>query len=162
MANPKGSGKGGRPPKSNRVKKIMGAKKERINEDEPAMIDGNIVQYDNLGKVGKKIFEHYSPMLINAKYLAITDSITFHLFCKVFEEWFQAEEKVRKEGRYRNIRNKYGEIIDVKENPWSKVQLKLYDQLLKIMRELGMTPQSRGSLKLIATGKEEKGIKQIT
>lgn len=164
MSNPKGSGKGGRKKTPTREKEILGVRKDRINQNEPDRIAEKPIPEDSeaLTEEGLEVFNKYATMLFNNGTLSKTDGPALFMLAITWQDWMKEYRLVKAKGRQMPIRNKDGVVIDIKEAPWSKTEMRLRTQVMKMLSEFGMTPVSRASAMKIGTGDDPIDIPQIT
>eukprot|EP00918_Siedleckia_nematoides_P072966 GHVU01159289.1.p2 GENE.GHVU01159289.1~~GHVU01159289.1.p2 ORF type:complete len:157 (+),score=20.61 GHVU01159289.1:707-1177(+) len=139
-------------------KKFDNKNPQRINREEPTNIGLDLDIFEIFGDIGKTFIERYKPILENSRIAGTTDSLAFNLLIRTLEDWEKMDDKVRKSGRIMPIRNEEGEVIDTKEATWSIIERKLFKDAMATLREFGLTPISRGSIKAIANKNEEKKI----
>lgn len=145
-----------------RDKQIKGERKGRMTANPPVRIGERVSAIEGLGEIGKKIFNHYEPMLHNNGTLDTTDAVSFHMLCKRYEDWYNAVQKCESEGRTSDVYNKDGTIIDIKISPWAKLETVYYDQLKAMCREFGLTPVSRSGVERIIRGEKTNPFEGIT
>ena len=143
---------------------ILGVRKDRINSDEPERIAEMPLPQapDLLTEEGERIFSKYATMLFNNGTLSKTDGPALFMMAVTWQDWMKEYQLVRSKGRTIPIKNKNGEVVDLKEAPWSKTEMKLRQQLNKMFSEFGMTPVSRSAAMRIAKNDETEDVPQIT
>lgn len=145
-----------------RDKQIKGERKSRMCQNPPALVGDRISEIEGLGAIGKKIFSHFEPMLFNNGTIDTTDAISFHLLCKRYEDWYAVSRQCEEKGRLLPIKNKDGQVIDLKLAPWAKLEMVYFDQLKNMCREFGLTPVSRSSVERIVRGEKTNPFDGVT
>lgn len=144
---------GGHNRKTSAEKERLGIRKDRINGDAPDTVTGDMVIFDDIGENGKKIREQFLPMLQNNGTLSVTDSVAYHKFCRVAEDWFKYDKMCMEKGRMMPVKNASGDVESVIPSPWHKIECDLRAALDVCIRDLGLSPITRDSIKKISTGK---------
>ena len=145
-----------------RDKQIKGERAERICRNPPARIGERIPEIEGLGEIGKKIFAHFEPMLHNNGTIDTTDAVSFHLLCRRYQDWYDQAKKCEDEGRFFSVKNKDGDVIDIKIAAWAKLETIYLDQLKSLCREFGLTPVSRSGVERIAKNEKTNPFEGIT
>jgi P27 family predicted phage terminase small subunit len=69
-------------------------------------------------------------------------------YCVIYSRWYQLEMTLKKRGQQVfAIRNKKGEIVEMRPFPEAKLAAHLFDQMLKIEDRFGLSPASRASIR---------------
>ena len=158
-------GKSGRIPKPNRIKRIMGVRKDRINEKEPALIVASPKVPDwggALDETGQRIFDYYSKMLFANGTAGQSDESGLMQLAYTAQEWLREKKLCDRKGRNMPIKNKNGEVIGTTITSWAKNERELHRDYVKLLREYGCTPLSRGAIVRISKGEDALTIPQIT
>ena len=145
-----------------RDKQIKGERAERICRNPPARIGERIPEIEGLGEIGKKIFAHFEPMLYNNGTIDTTDAISFHLLCKRYQDWYAVTKQCEEKGRLIPVKNKDGDVIDIKIAPWAKLETIYFDQLKNMCREFGLTPVSRSGVEKIVRNEKTNPFEGTT
>lgn len=126
--------------------------KDRWIANPPDHINTRIEKFKDLGPIGQTVFELYEPMLYNNGTLSATDSISFYMLCKKYEDWYNLHKEVETKGRYENLFDRAGNPRGTVIAPWAKLEKEAFVELLKICREFGLTPVSRANVEKIQRG----------
>jgi hypothetical protein len=126
--------------------------RKRLNGESPDRISGEMIVFEGLGENGAKLREQFLPMLINNGTLSITDSVALHKFCRVAEDWFKADKLCAEKGRFYATKDENGNLVQ-EQFVWHKIECDLRAALDICIRDLGLSPASRDSIKKISTGK---------
>jgi len=166
MTCPKG--KGGRPPKTNNEKMILGVKKDRINFNEPDLVTvaPTVPEWEKgggeLDAVGLQIFQYYAKMLFANGTVGQTDETALYQLAYTAREWLRAKAQCDKYGRNHILKDKSGNVRETRITAWSRMERELHRDYVKLLREFGCTPLARGAIQKIGNGEEALDIPQIT
>ncbi len=141
---------------------VRGERKSRLPKNPPDQIGDRIAKIEGLGEIGQKMFEYYEPMLYNNGTIDTTDAIAFHLLCKTYQDWYNAAQEIIEKGRYYDVFDKDGVLVEKKIGPWVKDEQQLAKQLKDLCREFGLTPVSRSNVEKISRGKSLNPFGGIT
>lgn len=121
------------------VKTAIGYRKDRINENRPAVVRVDFHR-DALHETAQAFFDYHYSTLRDIGALSDTDAFAFNHLCRVFEQLCIAEDEL----------NQSGQIITTMKggstSPALKNYLALSELYMKILREFGLTPVSRSSI----------------
>jgi len=146
---------GGHNKKTLREKQILGVQhKSRLNDDAPDYLPARVDKIDGLGAVGAAIFNRYEVMLHNNGTLSETDGMGFFALCKKWEMWYEKMLELERKGHYLQVKNKAGEVVDLRIAPWAKEEIEYFSQLMTMMRAFGLTPVDRGNVRRMAGEKK--------
>lgn len=101
-------------------------------------------------------------MLWNNGTIGEADGVALTLLCYTLAEWIEAVQSIADRGRDIPIRNAEGEMMDVREAPWTRRASRLKAEAFALLREFGMGPVSRSSVTAIGRGDDVRSIKAIT
>ena len=103
-----------------------------------------------LDDVGKKIWDETARLLYNQGVITLLDRGALSLYCNSFSIFLQARKRLKKDY---TITTKTGAI---KPNPILEVSNKAWEQVLKISKEMGLTPAARAGLGVVSSKREAK------
>ncbi len=142
----------GRKPKPTVLKVLHGDRKDRINQDEPAVASEIPECPEHLDELAREEWDRLSVELNDVGLLTKIDRHMLATFCVTWSRWVRAERDVQK----------YGELLINKEkgtvytNPQVYVANRAIKQLQSLGAEFGMSPSSR--TRVAATSKPKRGI----
>ena len=138
----------GRKPKPTVMKKLEGNPGNRpLNENEPKPKSGIPPCPRWLNKAAKKEWKRICPILDTIGLLTHADMAVVALYCQAYARFAEAEAILTKLGTTYEYTNKAGETNTVKR-PEVNIA-KDYSQIIKsTCVELGLTPSSRGRIRL--------------
>ena len=110
----------------------------RMNDREPKSPKGRIKMPSGLTKEEKKHWKAVAADLEAAGILTVLDVQALRLYCRVYHQWCQANEKLEAFGPV--IKGSHGTPM---LSPYFKVSRSCLEQMLALLREFGMTPSSR-------------------
>lgn len=117
--------------------------KRPINDKEPKPDPDMPVMPSYVTGIGKEQWEVIAPQLHEMGVLTSLDGSALAMYCCEFSKWRQAIEQIEKYGLV--IKTKDGKI---QKSPFVKISEDSLNNMIKIMREYGMTPSSRAGLKV--------------
>lgn len=121
------------------VKEMLGYRKDRINHDRPAVVQVAFVR-EPLTEIAQQFYDAFFPQLYALGVLSDSDSPSFHLLCRSYEQYVIAE---------RNLLA-VGQVIYTEKGPRTSPEFKNYiqaaDVYTKLLREFGLTPASRSGV----------------
>lgn len=121
------------------VKEALGYRRDRMNADRPALLQGAFIREPLTGKAAE-FFEAYFPQLYKGGVLSDSDSPGFHLLCKIYAQFQEAESMLAESGQIAFTAK--GE----RQHPAIKNYLQLSAVYLSLLREFGLTPASRSGV----------------
>ena len=132
-------GKRGFPPQPTKLRALRGNPGKRgINTREPRPRAGTPTCPAILSDVGKKEWRRITRELREMGTLASSDRAGIAAYCKEYERWWEAEEKVRMVGMVIKTPSGYPVL-----NPYLSVANGAMRHMVKILAEFGLTPASR-------------------
>ena len=99
-----------------------------------------------LDKYAKHAWEHLIPQLDAMGVLTKIDGHIVTLYCQLWSRWRKAEEFIRDRGEYHIVRDRHGGVAGLKPFPQVRIANNLAEQLVRIGRELGLSPAARSRL----------------
>lgn len=121
------------------VKERLGYRKDRINQSRPAVVQVAFVR-EPLTEIAQQFFDAFFPRLYALGVLSDSDSPSFHLLCRSYEQYVIAE---------RNLLA-VGQVVYTEKGPRISPEFKIYiqaaDVYTKLLREHGLTPASRSGV----------------
>ena len=157
MAGVKGKS-GGHNRKPTRHKQLVGEQhKARTQTNEPDRVEGKVMPMATLDDYAQRIFDYYGPMLENNGTMSRTDAFAFTMLCKKASDWLALVQNVERQKL--TVMNDKG---DEKIAPLIKLEMQVFDQLVKVMREFGLTPVSRASVVRIGSNEKRDPFKGVT
>lgn len=97
-----------------------------------------------------KEWKRLAPIVVAKGLLTEADWLAWRLGFEALSTWFEAGEKVAKEGAVHFTDKGYPA-----QNPWVAIGQRAYGAVMKFCREFGLTPSSRSGLKLEVEEKDE-------
>ena len=107
---------------------------------------------DELDEHALKVWEYFMPELDYAGVMTLTDRDTFAMYCQLTAEWWKLDRFIKEKSYVYPIRNKAGDITEIKEFPQVKLRHKIGEQLIRLAREFGLTPAARSRIQPILSG----------
>lgn len=144
-------GKRGPASKPTTIKKLQGNPgKRELNKDEPKYkVPGKLPDPPETltgDKYARKEWKTLGTILLHVGVLTEGDYDALAIYCKLFSRWYQAEQKVREKGL--TTTSAKGVIATRPEVKIAQETVKLMKEYLK---EFGLTPASRSTIKAIGT-----------
>jgi P27 family predicted phage terminase small subunit len=133
--------KRGPKPQPAAIKLLAGVRADRI-PDAPPAVEGRPRMPDHLDQVAAEKWDEVVGALEQLGTLSRTDGDAIALYCSVFSRWIQAKEEC-KTGLVVHT-----DLGGVKQNPAVTIAAAAERQLQTLQSELGLSPSSRGRLKL--------------
>lgn len=100
----------------------------------------------NLNGVAAEVWKYLEPLLDRIGVLETTDFIALQILCEVYKQWYDVNEWLDKNSMMVIVRDKHGNVKSILEPPQVRQRTKLQDQLIKLLREFGLSPSSRAGL----------------
>jgi P27 family predicted phage terminase small subunit len=151
----------GRPRKPDRVHALQGTKPHastaKTHSDVPAAAPR---MPGHLTPEAKKEWRRILPMLLQRGSLTDGDAGALAMYCELYARWLAAKKDVQENGLTitNTVLDKNGEAVSSRKvNPSLRVAQDCEKSLRSSLRELGLTPASRGKI-LPAIRQEEKPL----
>ena len=90
------------------------------------------------------------PELEQLGVLATCDAHALSLLCEAFSEWKQAKIMLAKTPHVKAIHNPDGSLKYLQTNPYVSISRKAGEELLRLLREFGLTPAARTRIEIKA------------
>ena len=146
MAGVKGKS-GGRNRKPLRHRELVGERhKTRLGKGEPDRVEGPVLPLVKLDEVGQRVFDYYAPMLEKNGTMSQADALAFTMLCRKVSDWYRVAARLGPDDL--TVMGQFDEKIA----PLANLEIRLYDQVVKIMREFGITPVARSAVQKIGKG----------
>lgn len=130
------SGKTGRPRKPTARHKVLGSfRADRHNDDEPTPPVGDADCPEWVLGEAREHWHAIEPMLAGMGIMSPAYSMGLSLLINSLGRYIEYENKVSESGPV-SVTDKGNEIV----NPWWAARNKAWDQVLKALREFGLTP----------------------
>ena len=133
----------GRPPLPPELKLIAGARKDRINDKAPELIEDDFEPPETLDKIALAEWKRIVPDLRNAGVLSKTDRAALEIYCETYSQWRQAIKLIQTKG----ITVVDDETGEVKVAPWYRIAETAGKACRALLEQFGCTPSSRGRVK---------------
>jgi P27 family predicted phage terminase small subunit len=146
-----GRGQGGGPkPKPTRLKILSGNPGRRpLNNREPVVEPCVALCPDDLTPEGKEVWDAIGGQLAACGILTQVDAVAFEMLVRAYMEWKQAAAAIAKSGPVW-LEAGEGRIPKFAYSPYWVQSNKAQTRLLAVLREFGMTPSARSSIKSAA------------
>lgn len=128
----------GRPPKPNAVKMAEGNPGKRPLPEEPALDSRKPICPAFLSKEAKSEWHRVVGDLHSAGLLKKVDTTILALYCQARADYIHAKKNIETKGYVSISPNGYPQ-----KSAWLTIRDKAFDQLMKCIQELGMTPVAR-------------------
>lgn len=138
----------GRKPKPTQLKLLHGDDKknpQRVNRNEPTPSDARPRCPSHLSAIAKTAWKNVCNDLEQMKLLTSTDAKTLELYCTSYAEWRAATDQIKKHGPVETLVDQGGNVT-TRVSAWSRIQARKWDELTKLLIELGFTPAARTRL----------------
>lgn len=142
---------GGRPPKSAALKALAGNPGKRTApavEAKPTPKLPTPPRY--LSVVAKREWRRQGKELVRLGLITNIDLRAFELFCTTYERWLDAHTAVTELGMVVYTPSGYPMV-----RPEFTLQMKLQEQMLRLLQQFGLTPSSRAKAATAAAAVEE-------
>ena len=104
----------------------------------------------------KQAWKAIIPELEKLGVIATCDGKALALLCEAFAEWKNAKEKVSKMGEVIPIKNPDGSLKYLQQNPYVSIARKSGSDLLRLLREFGLTPASRTRIEIATQNDQDE------
>ena len=138
----------GRKPKPTAIKLQDGNPGKRpINPDEPKAIPGMPECPAHLDDEATAEWHRMGPQLLKEKRMAPVYKAIFAAYCQAWSRWVHAEKMIQQ----------HGEVIKtpstgyVVQSPFLQISNKAYDNMVKALTELGLSPSSQSRVTEVKT-----------
>lgn len=150
----------GKRSKDGKTIKTLGGRELPADEPQPDVVATDVAPPAGITKAAQKHWPGIAKMLSDAKVLTLMDVNALRIFCEAYANYQRATDAL--DGAFSEL--VYVTITgQLAVRPEWDVQNKAMDQMLKLLKEFGMTPAARASIKVAPTGKgdtqPEKGGK---
>lgn len=143
-------GRRGPKPKPTALKVAAGVRSDRINMDEPKPVAGDPVPNVALTADAQAEWDRMIPILREMGVLSRGDGAALSVYCTTYADWIAARREIDALGVV---------VLDYmdrpKANPAVGQAAKCVDVMTKYLREFGLTPSARSSIKAEPTGADE-------
>ncbi len=119
----------------------------RRRQHEPRPEAGSPGKPSNLSEVAAIVWDHYALMLENVGILTIVDGIALQQLCECFSEWFKYDQAIRESGATYTTPSGM-----IRVRPEVRLRTEARRDLLRLLKEFGLTPASRPSVRAVETG----------
>lgn len=123
------------------------------NEPQPDMLSADMPSELNSSPLAQKEWTRVAQSLIDLSILSEMDRTALIAYCLSYQQWQDALGHVREDGCV--CMTKQGLV----KNPYLTVADDAFSNMLKLMKEFGMTPSSRSSIKTISKNEDDKFAK---
>ena len=134
--------RGPRPTPSSMLR-LRGSWRADLNADEPQPTSGAPAKPEDLEPLASAVWDHMAVELSKMRVLTVADGYALEMLCRTWAKWQDAEQSLAKHGSVFPIRNPDGSLKYLQQSPWVSITRQLSDQLLKMLREFGLTPSAR-------------------
>ena len=104
----------------------------------------------------KQAWKVIIPELEKLGVLATCDGKALALLCEAFAEWKSAKQAVAKMGPVYPIKNPDGTVKYLQQNPYVSIARKSGADLLRLLREFGLTPASRTRIEIATNNGQDE------
>lgn len=141
----------GRKPKPTHLKVLEGNPGRRpLNDREPEPEPILLMPPPELPKIARDEWNRLARELYDLGMLTNLDQAIMEAYCYSYAKWKNALKEV---DGHPIVKTKNGNII---QNPWETVANRAYDQMIRALTELGLSPPSRSRVKV--SPKKQKDI----
>lgn len=134
----------GRKRKPTRLKLLEGNPGRRpLNDQEPQPPPALLEPPAELPKIARDEWHRLGKKLYELGMLTDLDQTIMEAYCYSYAKWKNALKEMGELGPV--VRTKKGNII---QNPWESIANKAYDQMIRALVELGLSPPSRSRIKV--------------
>ncbi len=118
--------------------------KRPLNDSEPKPSTASVTRSPaGLSPQARKRWKQIAKHLDDSRILTVLDTDALRLYCDAYARYLEADKYLRKDGMVIETRH------TKKANPYVAILNTAADQMLKIMREFGMTPSARTGLEVL-------------
>lgn len=162
-------GSGGHNRKPRQQKIIEGTfRKDRnpSNEPEPAKYAEAPKPPSHLGKYGKKLWKKLAPQLVEQGLLTVLDNQALELLCETYDQYRQAHEAVYyvRDADGKRRRQSLGDYLRGRNSqtmPEYQAMNRNYAEIIRLLREFGMTPVARNRIDLPEKEDEQDPMEKL-
>lgn len=141
----------GNKPKPTKIKKLLGIRPDRINENEPEVVGNFPTCPVGLGPEAKKEWKRIRHATKFCPYITTLDRGILMAYCTAVDMFWRCLPLVQKTGPF--IITKSGNIV---QNPALSGMNKAMEQILKLGASLGFSPAERSRMVISRKGKGKK------
>ncbi len=130
-------------PTPSNLLKLRGSWRGNANPNEPQPDSGVPSKPEGLGPIADTVWDTMSEQLLAMRVLTVADGYALEVLARTWEKWQEAEDSLTKHGNVFPIRNPDGTLKYLQQSPYVGIARHLGDQLIKLLREFGLTPSAR-------------------
>lgn len=130
-----------------------------VNDAEPLPRAGPVAAPDWLGEEARKVWDRVAPDLVDCGMLRPIDAAALGRYCELLVVWVQCKDYIAKHGRNypvhalptvaeRKAGKKQGPLVGLKPMPDVSLLMRCSSELVKLERELGLTPSARTRIRV--------------
>ena len=134
--------RGPRPTPSSMLR-LRGSWRADLNANEPQPTSGTPAKPEDLEPLASAVWDHMVRELSAMRVLTIADGYALEMLARTWSKWQEAESNLAKHGPVFPIRNPDGTLKYLQQSPYVAIARHVGDQVLKLLREFGLTPSSR-------------------
>jgi len=120
--------------------------RRQLNEGEPIPPKGEVVPPRWLGEEARQVWDAVAPVCIAMKTLTVADVYAFGKYCECFARWLELTALLRQKGSIYTLKDAKGKPKYVHEFPQAAEQRRLYELLLRMEVQFGLTPAARSRI----------------
>tara|TARA_Y100000401_G_scaffold117519_1_gene126835 strand:- start:23633 stop:24115 length:483 start_codon:yes stop_codon:yes gene_type:complete len=136
-------GERGPRPTPTEVLKLRGSWRANNNPDEPQPDQGRPEMPQGLDPVAQAAWQYLVEQTEQMRVLTMADGYALEMLARCWSRWQEAEDSLTKHGNVFPIRNEDGSLKYLQQSPYVSIARNLGDQVLKLLREFGLTPSAR-------------------
>ena len=149
-------GKRGPPPTPTAVLKMRGSWRGAVRKDEPRPEPGQPRCPTWLKPSAKQFWKRLIPRLVSMGVLSKIDGPALARYCQLWARWRETEEFLAAHPNTIPIKDKDGNLIDLRDVPHVARAAKLADQLLRLEQNFGLSPSARAHLGIVQSQEKRK------
>jgi len=144
-------------PKPTKLLELRGSWRAKNRKNEPKPKNEKPVCPHWISSGARKVWKDLIPQLTAMGVCHRIESNILVRYCEHFTEWRRCREYLNEHGSRYPVRDKDGNVVDIRVFPEALMERQYSKLLLETEREFGMTPSSRARLGMVNDRKKPTG-----
>ncbi len=145
--------------------KRKGSWRAKTRNNSLKKVSGTPLKPHEMGDISSALWDYYEPILLEMGVLGLSDGLAFQMLCETFEQWYFADQWVKRNTTAIPVKDEKGNIKAIIEPPQVRQRERAQINLIRLFREFGLSPSSRSQIQVSKTGKVklvESTFKKLT
>ncbi len=144
-------GQRGPQPTQDAVLGRRGSRRANRRRPKPAPLPGPPHRPENLSPAATLIWDTYEPILAAMGVLSEGDGLVLELLAETFAEWDALRRDIREHGRVH-----WSKDLNPRPRPEYRMMTDAQARLVRLCRELGLSPSARTVVRVVEKAKQEQ------